>query len=160
MSIKIVHPIEYSNLVENKIISHPFWHISSFLEVMVVDKNNSNHDIFNYFYCLFFPIFAETFIEEEKIEYFDIKIYLINHSRNKKNITLTFNKTSKIIYFVNNSNAKFEFKNETINLDDKKGSSIFVEEIDKIEVIRSNNIQTCIVVLDLKNKINKDFKYK
>lgn len=89
------------------------------------------------------------------MEYKNYIIYLINHSKNKEGISLPYSKTPKIIYFVNNSNAKLVINNTSIDLSDKKGKSFFLNGNDQINLFRSNNIQTCIVLLELKIIIEK-----
>ena len=149
-----IHPTQYSNFVEEKLINQSFWYISNIPEVMISDKNSP---IFNDLYLLFFPIFSETPLKFE-MQYENYIVYLINHSKNKESISLPYSKTQKIIYFINNSNAKLVINNTSIDLSDKKGKSFFLNENDEINLFRSNNIQTCVALLELKNIKNKTIK--
>ena len=151
--IEVSHPKQYSAMVEDKIINQSSWKISNVPETMFISNNVNN---FDNFYCIFFPVFSETSLNKN-LEYRNYEIYLINHSKNKENISLSFSKTPKVIYFVNNSNSQLTINNNLIDLSDKKGKSLFVEKIDKIDLIRSSNIQTCLVILNLKNKININY---
>jgi hypothetical protein len=154
--METIHPIQYSNFVEEKLINQSFWYISNIPEVMIFESNKDSF-IYNSLYLLFFPIFSETPLEF-KMKYEKCSIYLINHSKNKENISLPYYKTPKIIYFVNNSNAKLVINNTSIDLSDKKGKSFFLNENDEINLFRSNNIQTCVALLELKNIKNKTIK--
>jgi hypothetical protein len=149
--METTYPRQYSDFVEEILVKQSFWYISNIPEVMISDKNSP---IFNDLYLLFFPIFSETPLKF-KMQYENYIVYLINHSKNKESISLPYSKTSKIIYFVNNSNAKLVINNTSIDLSDKKGKSFFLKENNDINLFRSNNIQTCMVLLELKNLTNK-----
>lgn len=150
---EIHHPIQYSEIIEEQMSGVSEWYIEKVPEVMVSDKRSSQYE---YFYNLFFPIFSESYLEN-KIEYTDYNIYLINHSKNKNNIILPQSTFPKIVYFVNNSNAKLKLEDREISLTDKKGKSIFVDSVNEIILTRSNVVQTCILVLNLVKKF-KDKK--
>lgn len=154
--MEILHPKQYSECLEEKIINRCTWKITNIPQVMICD--NSMIDYEN-FYNLFFPIFSETLLSD-KIIYESFVIYLINHSKNENSIFLGEFNHPKIIYFVNNSNARIKFKNIETSLINKKGKSIFVDVDSKINLIRSTNIQTCLVILNLSNKSNKEVSTK
>lgn len=145
--MKVSYPKQYSKLIEEKIINFCDWKISEIPEVMISGEDSIYYENF---YNLFFPIFSET-ESQNKMNYEKYNIYLINFSKNNDNIFFTKSKSPKIIYFANNSNAKIKFKNTEISLIDKKGISIFVDADSEIELVRSTNIQTCIVILNLSN---------
>lgn len=149
--METIHPRQYSDFVEEILVNQSFWYISNIPEVMMSNKNSP---IFNGLYLLFFPIFSETALKF-KMQYENYIVYLVNHSKNKESISLPHSKTPKIIYFVNNSNAKLVINNTSIDLSDKKGKSFFLNGNDEINIFRSNNIQTCMVLLELKNITNE-----
>lgn len=148
--MEILHPKQYCEHVEEKLINCE-WNISEIPGVM--NKALDNQYVYNNFYNLFFPIFSENLLENS-IEYKNYIVYLINHSKSKNEIFLSLPIGPKIIYFVNNSNAQIKIEDSIIDLNDKKGKSIFLEECNKIFVNNSTNIQTCMVVLCLE-KINQ-----
>jgi hypothetical protein len=152
--MEIVHPTQYSNLIEYTLSGTIDWQISNIPNVMILNK-----DGYIFQYSLFFPIFSETPLKF-KMRYENHSVYLINHSKNIENISLSCSKTPKIIYFVNNSNAKLITNTTSIDLSDKKGKSFFINENSKINLSRSNNIQACIVILELKNIIDKKIQYQ
>jgi hypothetical protein len=147
--MEVLHPRQYSELLEEKIINLNEWKISNIPQVMIFD--NTMTISYEIFYSLFFPIFSETSLQDE-ISYKKHEIYLINYSRKREDILLTKSKCPKIIYFVNNSNARIKFKNTEIDLIDKKGKSIFVDSNSEIKLTRPTNIQSCIVILSLSSK--------
>ena len=153
----MLHPKQYAEFIEEKIINTCDWNISDIPQVMINDNRSFSYDNF---YNLFFPIFSETCLGDE-MHYKSYKLYLVNHSKNKDNVFLPKSKGPKIIYFVNNSNAQIKFKNKKINLIDKKGKSIFINDTDEINLIRATNIQTCMIFLNLvKNNKSNEILYK
>lgn len=152
--ISIDHPEFYFNFVEKKIISQNFWKMSCFEEIMLFCKDEMNIDTYNYFYSLFFPIVAETLFENNKVElkFLDYQILLINHSKENKKTRITFDKSPKIIYFVNNSNSNLKIKSNLIKLNNMKGKSFFIDNMEEMNVFRSDNIQTCLIIFNLKSK--------
>lgn len=154
----VIHPKQYSDTIEEKVINECFWEISSINETMTSDRKIQSSDNF---YQLFYPIFSETPLKTE-CEFVDYKIYLINFSSSDKNIQISSSKNSRIIYFVNNSNAKLFVKNESIDMSDKRGKSFYIDQNDDILLLKSNNIQSCIVILELNKfvKINKVVNYR
>jgi hypothetical protein len=60
--METIHPIQYSNFVEEKLINQSFWYISNIPEVMIFESNKDSF-IYNSLYLLFFPIFSETPLE-------------------------------------------------------------------------------------------------
>lgn len=145
MLFEILHPKQYSDFIEEKICTMCQWYMDENPQVMISDKRAFSYQNF---YNLFFSIFSESNLQND-FEFEDYKIYLINHSKNESTIILPQSKSPKIIYFANNSNAKLKLKNETFSLIDKKGKSIFIDSLKEISLIRSTNVQTCIVVLNL-----------
>lgn len=148
------HPIQYSDLIEETIVNQTLWNISDFPGVMIMNNLNT----FDNFYWLFYPIFSEINLSDS-IEYLGYQIYLINHSKNKELVTIRTSDSLKLVYFVNNSNAHLTTKSIMMDLSDKRGQSFLIDEINEIEITRSNNIQTCIIILELKNFLNKKINY-
>jgi hypothetical protein len=48
--IEVSHPIQYSTIVEEKIINQPFWKISNIPETMT--KSNNTNDFDNFYLLL------------------------------------------------------------------------------------------------------------
>lgn len=153
---ELIFPKQYSNVVEEVIINQSLWHTFSIPEVMVNDKNIQGSDNL---YQLFFPIFSETSLKN-KMKYESYTTYLINHSKEPETISLSCTKSPKIVYFANSSDSRLIIKNISIDLIDKKGKSLFIDENEKISITRSTNTQTCLVILELKSITNKQIEYQ
>lgn len=142
---KVSHPKQYSKLVEEKLSSVMQWYFSEYSEVMISDKRSVHYD---FFYNLFFPILLESNLKNN-IQFESFTAYLINHSKVKEEINIPIKNSPKIIYFVNNSNSQIEIENKKINLKNMSGNSIFINNLRQINLSRSSNIQTCILLLNL-----------